>query len=107
MGKPGGGGEGGIVRGAYPILYLDIIIISLFRDKKFEKEDAFIGYQKDTPAAAVFQATNQMEKLCQGHPSTVQKWIEVLKSGLLGFTLDNVTDEMALDQYNEKVRSLL
>ena len=80
----------------------DIIIISLFRDKKFKKEDAFIGYQKDTPAAAVFQATNQMEKLCQRDHSVVQKWTEVLRSGLLGFTLDDVAD-----QNQEMVRKIV
>ena len=82
----------------------DGITFSLFRDKKFKEEDAFIGYQKDTPAAAVFQATNQLEKLCKRHPSTVQKWIKVLKSGFLKYTLDDITEEMALDQYQEMVR---
>ena len=33
-----------------------------FRDQKFTEEDAFIGYQKDTPAAVVFQATHQLER---------------------------------------------
>ena len=31
-----------------------------FRGRKFTEGDAFIGYQKDTPAAVVFQATHQL-----------------------------------------------
>ena len=33
-----------------------------FRGRKFTEGDAFIGYQKDTPAAVVFQATRQLER---------------------------------------------
>ena len=33
----------------------------LFRDAKFKKCDAFIGFQKDTPASVIFQATNQLK----------------------------------------------
>ena len=32
------------------------------RGRKFTEGDAFIGYQKDTPAAVVFQATHQLER---------------------------------------------
>lgn len=32
-------------------------------ERYFEEGHAFIGYQKDTPAAVVFQATNLLEKL--------------------------------------------
>ena len=31
------------------------------RGRKFTEADAFIGYQNDTPAAVVFQATRQLE----------------------------------------------
>ena len=37
-------------------------IFDHFRAQKFTEGDAFIGYQKDTPAAVVFQATNQLER---------------------------------------------
>ncbi len=30
--------------------------------KKFKESNAFIGYQEDTAAAVVFQATSQLEK---------------------------------------------
>ena len=33
---------------------------------KFEEAHAFIGYQKDTPAAVIFQATNQLKILVEG-----------------------------------------
>ena len=33
-----------------------------FRGRKFTEVDAFIGYQEDTPAAVVFQATHQLER---------------------------------------------
>ena len=32
------------------------------RGQKFTKGDAFIGYQRDTPAAVVFQATNLLKE---------------------------------------------
>ena len=31
----------------------------------FQKTDAFIGFQKDTPASVIFQATNLLRKACQ------------------------------------------
>ena len=34
----------------------------MYRGRKFTEGDAFIGYQKDTPAAVVFQATHQLER---------------------------------------------
>ncbi len=38
----------------------------LFRFHSFKECDAFIGYQKDTPAAVVFQATNRFKSLRDG-----------------------------------------
>ncbi len=38
----------------------------LYSEKGFKETDAFIGYQKDTPAAVVFQATNHLESLRKG-----------------------------------------
>lgn len=32
---------------------------AFLRDANFKKCDAFIGFQKDTPAAVIFQATNK------------------------------------------------
>ena len=44
------------------LLTLAHSIFGLFREQKFTEGDAFIGYQKDTPAAVVFQATHQLER---------------------------------------------
>ena len=33
------------------------------RGKRFARGDAFIGYQKDTPAAVVFQASNFLRRM--------------------------------------------
>ena len=33
-----------------------------YSGRKFTEGEAFIGYQKDTPAAVVFQATHQLER---------------------------------------------
>ena len=38
-----------------PIIYHGFYVCS---DPKFKKSDAFIGFQKDTPASVVFQASN-------------------------------------------------
>ena len=42
-------------------LYDSLNFVS-FRGRKFTEGDAFIGYQKDTSAAVVFQATHQLER---------------------------------------------
>ena len=39
-----------------------IFIFLTSRARKFTEGDAFIGYQEDTPAAVVFQATLQLER---------------------------------------------
>ena len=41
-----------------------IMIVSfLCSDSKFRKSDAFIGFQKDTPASVIFQATNELRSV--------------------------------------------
>ena len=37
----------------------------VYRNQKFGRADAFVGYQNDTPAAVVFQATYSMSELQQ------------------------------------------
>ena len=44
-------------------------IPSTSRGQKFIEGDAFIGYQKDTPAAVVFQATHQLRERSPAIPS--------------------------------------
>lgn len=41
------------------------MLIDTYRGKKFARGDAFIGYQKDTPAAVVFQASNFLRSLTE------------------------------------------
>ena len=40
----------------------DVIHFTPNRGRKFTEGEAFIGYQNDTPAAVVFQATRQLER---------------------------------------------
>ena len=40
---------------------------SCYRNDDFKEGHAFIGYQKDTPAAVVFQASRQLKRLRKGH----------------------------------------
>ena len=52
-------------------------LLSLCRDSKFKKSDAFIGFQKDTPASVIFQATNQLRSACAAFREgecTKRKW---------------------------------
>ncbi len=55
----------------------------LHSGKGFTESDAFIGYQKDTPAAVVFQATNHLESLRQGtmNASRVRAYLHILDLG--------------------------
>ena len=47
------------------------LITTEFRDysenRSFKEEQAFIGYQKDTPAAVIFQASRQLKQLRRGN----------------------------------------
>lgn len=45
--------------------YFDSIEMFVYRSQKFSRSDAFVGYQNDTPAAVVFQATYCMSVLQQ------------------------------------------
>ena len=51
-----------LYRYKYVGLYDKYLNFVPFRGRKFTEGDAFIGYQKDTPAAVVFQATHQLER---------------------------------------------
>ena len=41
-----------------------------FSSSKFTEEEAFVGYQKDTPAALIFQATNHCQKMMKHRSPT-------------------------------------
>ncbi len=57
------------------------VIISI--SYSFKEADAFIGFQKDTPAAVLFQATNLLRSACevarQGLGECETKWTMVLE----------------------------
>ena len=49
---------------------------------RFKEEDAFVGYQKDTAAAVVFQASNQLQQYLSG-TCTSYLWEVASDKGLL------------------------
>ena len=62
-------------------LPVKISLLSLCRDSKFKKSDAFIGFQKDTPALVIIQATNQLRSACAAFKEgkcTKRKWDRIL-----------------------------
>ncbi len=64
---------------------------TIFRDTSFKKSDAFIGFQKDTPASVIFQATNQLRLACSaikdGSFERTTKWRSILEWS--GIATDN------------------
>ena len=53
------------------------------RGNRFEQAHAFIGYQKDTPAAVVFQATNQLNELLRDGANMSPVWQRLQRIGVL------------------------
>ena len=51
--------------------------------KSFKECDAFIGYTKDTAAAVVFQATNQLERLRGEDLENSDEWKRMVATGCL------------------------
>ena len=77
------------------------------RGKKFAKGNAFIGYQNDTPAAVVFQASNFLRRLREEENSiVVENKLEVLhRAGILNkmsFSVFLNRDDIS-DQWQEAV----
>ena len=56
-----------------------------YRGRRFTRGDAFVGYQKDTPAAVVFQASNFLRRLREeDDESVIHSKLEVLeRAGIL------------------------
>ena len=52
-----------------------------FNRSSFRKSDAFIGFQKDTPASVIFQATNLLKSACAVAKEGVAegRWVDILK----------------------------
>ena len=56
--------------------------ISHFNNRlSFKSSDAFIGFQKDTPASVIFQATNLLNAACMATKEGVieGRWREILQ----------------------------
>ena len=68
----------------------------MLRGKRFVRGDAFIGYQKDTPAAVVFQASNFLRRLREeDDESVIQSKLELLdRAGIL----ENIPISVFLDR---------
>ena len=66
--------------------------VILHRDSRFKKSDAFIGFQKDTPASVVFQASNMLKAACAGLRGTMEgieeRWENVMQWS--GLTVDDM-----------------
>ena len=76
------------------LVYLTSRIVEHVRGKRFARGDAFIGYQKDTPAAVVFQASNFLRRLKDDNTDVVESKLEVLnRAGILNhMSLDMLLD---------------
>ena len=71
-------------------------VSQIFRGTRFVRGDAFIGYQEDTPAAVVFQASNFLRRLREeDNMDVVEAKLEVLnRAGIL----DRLPLEALLDR---------
>lgn len=78
---------------------LHVVKTFFFRDAKFKKCDAFIGFQKDTPASVIFQATNQLK---------AAREVECFSEGRLADILNYSNQEEPIDEVgNSRDVSLL
>ena len=70
-------------------------LILTYRGKRFDTGDAFVGYQKDTPAAVVFQASNFLRRMREDDVrDVIESKLELLnKAGIL----DIISPDMLLD----------
>ena len=87
----------------------ELCLLCSCRGKKFARGDAFIGYQKDTPAAVVFQASNFLRRLREeDDQNVIESKLEVLdRAGVLdeNTSLNVFLDREAIDeQWKEAVR---
>ncbi len=63
-----------------------------YRGNRFSEAHAFIGYQKDTPAAVVFQATNLLRRLRQNQALESKAEI-LLRAGIIKQDFTNVLED--------------
>ncbi len=63
-----------------------------FRGSHFSEAHAFIGYQKDTPAAVVFQATNLLKRL-QKTSSLGSKVEQLQRAGIISENFAGLSED--------------
>ncbi len=81
-----------------------VILYSDNRGNQFREAHAFIGYQKDTPAAVIFQATNILKKLQenQGHGNCNMDAERLMRAGIISEDFVDMSQES--DLWTEAVR---
>lgn len=82
----------------------EIHFLHTYRNSSFKERDAFIGFQKDTPASVVFQASRLLQLACSeieaGLPNAEEKWSEVMKWSQAR-TDDLITEENGTQRIRE------
>ena len=89
------------------VLHCDTLNCLAYRDHSgrgdFKEGHAFIGYQQDTPAAVVFQASKHLKKLRKGH---VHQEFGPLREG--GVPVEELaTEQKGSDRWKEAVSRTL
>ena len=75
------------------------------RGQKFTEGDAFIGYQKDTPAAVVFQATHQL--IGEGPVVSSREWRRMEQASVSGPKVEEEEEKKDSDVWKKSVCSLI
>ena len=75
-----------------------MIVSFLCSDSKFRISDAFIGFQKDTPASVIFQATNELRSVgCNADLAQfIPEWRQL-------YSLESMEDEGSELQWEKAV----
>ena len=72
-----------------------LLIFCFSSSKKFTKNDAFVGFQKDTPASVIFQATNLLRlasvAVRESSGKVEKRFVNILKWSQLN--VDNIYTE--------------
>ena len=81
--------------------------LSIYSDSKFKRSDAFIGFQKDTPASVVFQASNLLRSATSAVSIGVDggKWEGVFRWCKLEREHWDIKEEVDFILWNQAVSS--
>ena len=82
---------------------------NIYSDSKFKPSDAFVGFQKDTPASVVFQASNLLKSATtavrKGVNVTGGKWERVFQWCNLECDSWDIEEELDPSVWNKAVSS--